>query len=540
MFQFLLIIILTLLFIFSSPSSAQTTTTMTTTGVNNTTTIPPPPNTTMTNNSSNSSSPNSFFYGSGIDIQTNTSQYLDANKCMSLNSNLKHPDLKIEGADIKPPLCIPIPSMTMAGTAAADSTESLHGWYLVNGTRSMNRYPTGKQLDNCIATCHMSFRNGRSTTTTVIFMFGACYCYDQDFHDSGSADKAEGPANCCHDGKIYEDYMTSSKCLNNMYGNVYVTSFLCPLNASLCTSSSIAKDRCEITVTNADHDDHFDCCVPEGSLYQPSTFGMQIAQYVVVFICVLALFQVLYWILRKRREENDASEAERSRDRPRLLIVPTVASTNASTASAAENHPRTVTQAGTQDNHAVAAAKEIAALYPALTTADLEQLERGGLEVDCAICIDPLRNSKALKTPCDHRFHHSCLFQYLAHKLRDKVHHIVCPTCRAILVDASVNEEEQQQSPQQQQQSPSSTSASPPRRISPSSSPNENSRSSRSSNPLHAALLSDNNDNNFNGGTEMLQVSSVQAVQGVGRGSGTTNNTYINSQLTPRGAAALL
>jgi hypothetical protein len=212
-----------------------------------------------------------------------------------------------------------------------------------------------------------------------------------------------------------------------------------------------------------------------------------------------------------------------------LLIVPTVASTNASTASAAENHPHTVTQAGSQDNHAVAAAKEIATLYPVLTPADLDQLERGGLESDCAICIDPLRNSKALKTPCDHRFHHSCLFQYLAHKLRDKVRHIVCPTCRAILVDASVNEDDQHQ------QSPSSSS--PARRNSPSSSPNDNnnnSRSNRSSNPLHAALLSDNNNNNNNGGTEMLQVPSI--VQG-GRGGGGNNN---NSQLTPRGAAALL
>lgn len=495
---------------------------------------------------STTSSPANTFgisYGDGIDLQLNTTVNLKANKCMGLNSNLRHPDLKLRGATVRKPICIP------------SNVNKTKGWLLSNGTATRNINPTDDQVDNCIATCSTETSSKqKASTVTVIYSFGNCYCWNQDFHDEHDVDK-DAQELCCKDGRVYEDYLllAGRKCVEQMYANVYVTSLLCPLNGSLC-STTLAKDTCETTSTSAAGvTGNFDCCIPEGSLQQAPTWGLQVAQYTIIIICVLALFQVLYWIFRKRRDDEQDQEEERRREeQPRLLIVPTVM-TNASAGDSSPASPtetQTITQIGTDDTHAIQAAKEIVALYKMMDAVEVAELEGTGQE-DCSVCIDPLKNSQSVKTPCHHMFHKNCLFQYIAHKLRDKVRHVTCPVCRAVLVDASINEDAPAgangttSTQRQQEQQPlegfaSSSSSLTSRR--------RQQTQRDQSNPLQRSLLSgDTNDN-----VEMTSPRPGVAHRGSSRRvvSGSNNSNLWTSeslggnnqqqQLTPRGAHSLL
>lgn len=434
----------------AAASSSNTTTTPS--PVTASVTPPPPPTTTSSSlHERTATDVDSDVVGRGAYYEPNTTLHPHAGTCLNLLSTLSDPETHKFGATTHSSLCIPT---------------TVESWILVNSTRSVNRKPSSRDVLDCAATCSEK-RAPRKATVSIIYMFGQCYCYDSDFNSRLDHNKE-----CCKDGLLYEEYYMNKEqqCNAKMFGSVYTTTLLCPVNGSLCGAQP-ASQSCETREIAIDDEYYASngvakasggklpdalCCIPKGSMREYSSWGLAVAQYTIVFICVLALFQVLYWIMRKRREDDDDNDSgsgggtggRSSRDQPRLLIVPMAeggaTSPSSSSSAAAAAASVTVTQAGRTHQQAIAAAKEIMGLFPVLTP---EQIGEMGDPHDedgssCSICIDPLINAKAIRmNVCGHCFHYNCALTYMAHKLSDRVRQVTCPMCRVVIVDASVNDE---------------------------------------------------------------------------------------------------
>lgn len=397
-----------------------------------TTDVAPPPQALST-----TADPNNV--GEGVFYEPNTTLFPAQDTCAHLLSHLADPTTRKPGAQLHGPLCVPT---------------AVRQWVLQNSTRSTNNKPTDVDIMDCIATCSEKY-SPKSATVSIIYMFQKCYCYEDDFHQATDHNKY-----CCEDDLIYEDYYqnTKNECMAKMYGNVYTTTLLCPINNSMCRSQP-ASYNCETRSVHVDSI-YYDkngvkkdggysmpnalCCIPKNSMLDDNDWGLQVAQYTIVFISVLALFQIMYWILRKRQADEDSGGGgSSSGDQPRLLVVPMVDSSSSSSSSlsgAAGRGPVTVTQAGRTNQQAIAAAKEIMALFPVISAEQLSGLSDD--EDSCSVCLDPLASTKAVKLAvCGHMFHYNCLLTYMAHKLGDRVRQVTCPMCRSVVVDASVNDD---------------------------------------------------------------------------------------------------